>query len=197
MIRLNMIDAIGSGVKRVFERQRKRFFPMPTYSFWDNRVSVELFGKILDLRYGKLLAKNSDLSLLEIIALDKVQKGKIKEIEKSGVDLLKRKWLVEWRYPNIYLSESVSVKIWMESNYLKNKWMKDDYYREKICERIQMGKQSGVTKPQIRELVQDMLPDSLAPSQKENKLTNLIQDLRKQWRIKLLSGGKYTKWIIN
>jgi|GEM_PF-2865005 len=58
--------------------------------------------------------------------------------------------------------------------------MKDDYYREKICERIQMGKQSGVTKPQIRELVQDMLPDSLAPSQKENKLTNLIQDLRKQ-----------------
>jgi len=52
---------------------------------------VELFGKILDLRYGKLLAKNSDLSLLEIIALDKVQKGKIKEIEKSGVDLLKRK----------------------------------------------------------------------------------------------------------
>ncbi len=31
MVNLNMIDTIGSGVKRIFKIQRERFFPMPDY----------------------------------------------------------------------------------------------------------------------------------------------------------------------
>lgn len=91
MAEINMIDTIGSGVKRVFQKQKERFFPMPTYSFMDDEVSVELFGKILDTRYANLLAKHTNLSLVEIIALDKIQKGKGQEIEKTGVDSLKKK----------------------------------------------------------------------------------------------------------
>lgn len=91
MVEINMIDTIGSGVKRVFQRQRDRFFPMPTYTFENENVQVELFGKILDLKYANLLAKNSNLTLVEIIALDKIQKGKAKELDKNGVFLLKKK----------------------------------------------------------------------------------------------------------
>lgn len=43
MAEINMIDTIGSGVRRVFQTQKKRFFPMPTYSFTEDSVSVELF----------------------------------------------------------------------------------------------------------------------------------------------------------
>ena len=31
MVNLNMIETIGSGIKKIFEIQRDRFFPMPTY----------------------------------------------------------------------------------------------------------------------------------------------------------------------
>ena len=31
MVSLNMIDTIGSGIKRMFRYQRQRFFPMPDY----------------------------------------------------------------------------------------------------------------------------------------------------------------------
>jgi ATP-dependent DNA helicase RecG len=31
MVNLNMIDTIGSGIKRMYTRQRERSFPMPDY----------------------------------------------------------------------------------------------------------------------------------------------------------------------
>ena len=31
MIRLRMIDQVGSGIRRMFETQRERFFPLPDY----------------------------------------------------------------------------------------------------------------------------------------------------------------------
>lgn len=46
---------------------------------------------MLDTRYANLLAKHTNLSLLEIIALDKIQKGRAQEVEKTGIDLLKRR----------------------------------------------------------------------------------------------------------
>lgn len=47
MVNLNMIDTIGSGIKRMFLNQRERFFPMPDYDLSElNRVrlnySIEL-----------------------------------------------------------------------------------------------------------------------------------------------------------
>ncbi|MBK9044717.1 MAG: hypothetical protein IPN97_16325 [Saprospiraceae bacterium] len=35
----NMIDSIGSGIKRMFRIQRDRFFPMPDYDFTGNKVT--------------------------------------------------------------------------------------------------------------------------------------------------------------
>jgi ATP-dependent DNA helicase RecG len=49
MVNLNMIDTIGSGIKRMFLKQRERFFPMPDYDLSEpERVKVRLFGKVLD-----------------------------------------------------------------------------------------------------------------------------------------------------
>jgi ATP-dependent DNA helicase RecG len=44
----NMIDSIGSGIKRMFRVQRERFFPMPDYDFSGNKVKLTLTGKVLD-----------------------------------------------------------------------------------------------------------------------------------------------------
>ncbi|NJM57796.1 MAG: transcriptional regulator, partial [Synechococcales cyanobacterium RU_4_20] len=76
MFNLNMVDTAGGGIRKMFLFQKDRFFPLPDYELSDRRVQLTLTGKILDEDYAQLLARNSDLSLLDIMALDKVQKKK-------------------------------------------------------------------------------------------------------------------------
>lgn len=75
MVNLNMIDTQGGGIKRMFQKQRNRFFPLPDYDLSEpERVKVELQGRILDERYTRLLMAHTDLDLSTIMLLDKVQK---------------------------------------------------------------------------------------------------------------------------
>lgn len=56
MVSLNMIDTQGGGIKRMFQAQRRRFFPLPDYDLSQpERVMVTLRGRILDVRYTRLL----------------------------------------------------------------------------------------------------------------------------------------------
>ena len=56
MVALNMIDTIGSGIKRMFLTQKNRFFPMPDFDLsTPERVVVRIHGKILDEKYTRLL----------------------------------------------------------------------------------------------------------------------------------------------
>jgi ATP-dependent DNA helicase RecG len=93
MVTLNMIDTIGSGIKRMFTIQRDKLFPMPDYDFADNRVAMKITGKILDLEYAKVLAQLPSLSLSETILLDKVQKRQ--PLSSEEVNLLRRRKLIK------------------------------------------------------------------------------------------------------
>jgi ATP-dependent DNA helicase RecG len=60
MVNLNMIDTQGGGIKRMFLKQRERFFPMPDYDLSQpERVMVTLRGRIVDERYTRLLMARS------------------------------------------------------------------------------------------------------------------------------------------
>lgn len=73
MVNLNMIDTIGSGIKKMFIMQKDRFFPLPNYDLSENKVKLTIIGKVLDLNYAALLAiHKKDLSLKDIILLDAV-----------------------------------------------------------------------------------------------------------------------------
>jgi ATP-dependent DNA helicase RecG len=57
-----MIDQVGSGIRRMFQTQRDRFFPLPDYRIDENelgkpRVEVTLPGQILDPKYTLVLMK--------------------------------------------------------------------------------------------------------------------------------------------
>jgi len=76
MMNLNMIDTIGSGIKRMFETQRQRNFPMPDYELNEpGSVKVRIIGKVVDKKYTRMLVAKSDLELMDVVALDKIQKG--------------------------------------------------------------------------------------------------------------------------
>ncbi len=75
MVNLNMIDTIGSGIKKMFAIQRERFFPLPTYNISDKEhTEVTIHGELIDITYTNVLFKNPELPMDDVIALDKVQK---------------------------------------------------------------------------------------------------------------------------
>ncbi len=94
MVNLNMIDTIGSGIKRMFTRQRERSFPMPDYELDDpKKVVVRLIGEVLDENYTQLLLSQTQLDLMDVIALDKVQKKR--PLDEEVYKRLKARKLIE------------------------------------------------------------------------------------------------------
>jgi ATP-dependent DNA helicase RecG len=108
MVNLNMIDTIGNVIKRMFVIQKNKYFPLPKYDFSNNKVKVTFFGKVLDINYTRKLAQVPDLSLAEIILLDKIQKEK--ELADFEIKTLRKKSLIEGRKPNIYISASIAAQ---------------------------------------------------------------------------------------
>lgn len=199
MLNVDMIDTVWSWIKRVFKTQRLRFFPLPSYNFENSCVRVELYGKILDMKYANILVQNTELTLQEIIILDKIQKNKILEIPKEGIIDLKKKWLVEGRYPNMHISGDISWKIWKKTEYIRLKGFNDDYYVQMIIEYLE--KYTKAHKQEIKDLLWNKLPDILSEKQKEDKINNLLNSkLSREWILKSIQWKTNAKkdrlWIL-
>lgn len=127
MVNLKMIDTIGSGIKKMFLQQKARFFPMPDYELTQDAVQVSIEGRILDMNYAMLLADTPDLSLQEIILLDRVQKGQF--IDDDRAKLLKKMGLIEGRKPNYCISAYVAQKSDEQVSYVHSMAFDDMYYK--------------------------------------------------------------------
>lgn len=180
----NMIDSIGSGIKRMFRVQRERFFPMPDYDFSGNKVKLTLTGKVLDMDYAKVLARNPELSLDEIILLDKVQKRK--ELTDADVRQLKAKNLIEGRKPNFHISISVAEKTEQKADYILSRGIDDDYYKKLIDEYLK--KFGKAKRADLEKVLKSKLPGVLTEEQKKHKIKNLLQAMKTEQRIKLDEG---------
>jgi ATP-dependent DNA helicase RecG len=131
MVNLNMIDTIGSGIKRMFTKQRQRNFPMPDYDLSEpDRVKVRIIGKVIDEKYTRMLMARTDLDLLDVIALDKVQKGK--PLTEDELKSLKAKKLVEGRRPNLYVSATVAAATETQADYIKKRAFDKDHYKKMV-----------------------------------------------------------------
>ncbi len=71
-----MIDQNAIGIRNVFEMQRKRRLPLPTYDL-SNRspLSVSIYGTIIDEKYSQLLASFPDLDLQSVVLARHDSKG--------------------------------------------------------------------------------------------------------------------------
>ena len=197
MVNLSLIDTIGSGIQRMFDIQKKKFFPLPEYDFSDNKVKLTITGKVLEINYARKLAQMPSLTLDEIIVLDKIQKGKINELKKIWVDSLRKKGLIEGRYPNVYISWEVSNIANQKAKYIRNRPMNNDFYAQKIVEYIKQYK--TINKKDLRDLLYPMFPEHLSDTQKENKLNNLIPKIKEPPYniIKYWWNTQTAKWKLN
>jgi ATP-dependent DNA helicase RecG len=128
MFNLKMVDTAGGGIKKMFNFQRSRYFPLPDYELTEKRVKVTITGKVLDMEFARVLAKNPDLTFEEIIMLDKVQKQH--SLLESEVSHLKKLGLIEGRKPNYFISSKVSSRttdVDLKTQYVKQKAFDDDH----------------------------------------------------------------------
>ena len=179
MVNLNMIDTIGSGIVRMFNIQRRKYFPLPEYSFDNDQVKVVIEGKVLDMNYARKLVQMPELSLEEIILLDKVQKGNT--LNEEEVKQLRRKNLIEGKRPNLYISSKVAKETGQKDDYMKKRGIDDDYCKKMILDYLKKFKRGK--RVDFEKLLLDKLPDILDIEQKKNKVKNNLQSLRKDGSI--------------
>jgi ATP-dependent DNA helicase RecG len=193
MVNLNMIDTIGSGIRRSFGIQRDRNFPMPTYDLSEpGRVKVRVIGQILDPNYTRMLMSQTTLDLLDVIALDKVQKGIM--ITDEEVKSLRNKKLIEGRRPNIHVSADVAAATDSMIHYLNRRGIDKEYCQRMIIELLQ--KQREATRHELESLLVGKLSDALDEDQKSNFVQNALQEMRRNGTITVRGLGKGAKWSL-
>ena len=191
MKNLDMIETQGGGIRKMFNFQRQRFFPMPEYDLSDGKVKVTITGKILDMDFARILIKNPKLSLENIILLDKVQKKKI--INEEEFHYLKKLRFIEGRRANCYLSFKVIQPIDddnLKAQYIRNKSFDDDYFRKMILDYL--AKYKKASRNALDNLLIQKLSEALSNAQKKKKVENLLMSLKKTGKIKL---NEKREWI--
>jgi len=194
MVNLNMIDTIGSGIKKMFNIQRHKFFPLPDYDLSNSKVKVVFFGKLIDVNYAKKLAELPELSLEEIMLLDKVAKQK--SLSDMEIKLLRKKNLIEGRKPNFHISTVVADVTGEKANYIKQRGFKDEHYKKMILEYLE--KYGQASKQEIDDLILDILPSVLDEKKKENKIRNIVYAMSKKDKtIKNAGTHRFPKWVLS
>ncbi len=193
MVRFKMIDTETSGIRRVFNIQRERFFPLPDYDLSQkSKVEVTLFGREIDEKFKYLLHDNDNLDLTTVYLLDQVQKGK--RIQRDAVMHLRKNHLVEGRIGNLYLAAPLAKTDVEKAKYINNKGFDNKYYQDLILDYI--GKFGGANRQQIRVLLGDKLSSNMTEGQKERKITYLLTLLRDANEIERDGKSKQqTRWI--
>jgi len=192
MVMFNMIDTETTGIRKVYYIQRDRFFPMPDYSFEDGKVNVTVYGKEIDQRFTHLLHDNNGMELIVAYLLDRVQKGL--SISNEAVKLLRKYKLVEGRVGNLYLAISLAKDKEGKAAYIKNKGFDNKYYQDLIIEYLE--KFGRAEKSDLRELLYNKLPETMTENQKDKKVSNLTDSMKKKGIIRSESTNRRRTGIV-
>ncbi len=194
MVGFHMIDTATLGIRRAYNIQKAKYFPMPDYDVSSGiQVDVTVYGKTLNDNYMHILYEHQDLDLQEVFLLDRVQKGL--PLEKGDANRLRALKLVEGRLGSLYLSASVAKSIEDEAGYIKNKGFDDQYYKDLIVEYLK--KYEKANRKEIDKLLWDKLPDSLSDVQKKNKIHNMLTALKRKGIIDKDNKNQQTSsWIL-
>ena len=194
MVNLNMIDTIGSGIKRIFLKQRERNFPMPDYDLSNpNEVQVKLTGQILDENYTNVLLENTHVDLMDVIALDKVQKKRV--VSNEEFNRLKKQKLVEGRRSNPFISAKIAAVTGDKATYIKQRAFDKAHYKKMI--KAYLEKFSEASRQELDELLLTKLSDTLNEVQKKKFVENLLQDMKKEGLLRRTGIGRKVKWHLS
>lgn len=193
MVKTEMIDQNAIGIRNVYEIQRGRMLPLPTYDLSEpSRVSVTVYGRVLDEAYTRLLASEPDMDLETVFMLDLVQKGN--PITRDQAKTLRGRGLVEGRYPKLTLSSRVAGIIGTHEEYVRQKGLDASICKELI---VKLLRTRSCTRAEIVSAISHALPEDMSGEQRKKHVSYLLQELRKERRIRPDGARGSTKWVID
>ena len=193
MVNLYMIDTNAMGIPMMYQIQREKCFPLPTYNLeQSNRVIVTLYGKILDGNYTQLLHSNAALDLQTVFLLDKIQKKEL--ISKEDFAILKKAELVEGRYPNIFVSYKVANIVGQQTDYVRNKGLSNDVCKQIIINALETMEKASVS--ELKEILAGALPAFLDEKQQSKKVSNILQAMKRENVADVSGTGHAASWYL-
>ena len=195
MRELGMIDKLGSGVKTMYETQRKKYFPLPTYSYINDfdETRLEIYGKEIDKKFTEILINKGDMEFYKTIMLDKIQKNRGAEVDEDEARKLAKEKLIEGRRPNYILSTKVAEMLGREVEHTEKKGFSDDEISNFIIKHLK-NFPNGQNRKQINDLVWKYLPGILNEKQKARKINYILYKLNKKNIIKNFGTDKIPLW---
>ncbi len=188
MKNLNMVETHGGGIRKVFNYQIERFFPMPEYELSGGKVKIKLTGKIIDENFAKRL-ESKELDLSQIITLDLIQKKL--PISDHEAKTLKKEGLIEGRKGQYFISDNIAEAVEQKAQYIKNKAFHKTHYKALILQFLDKYKEAS--RREIESLI--TLPPVLSEQQKKNKVNNLLNEMaNKDKSIKNHGSLRIPKW---
>ncbi len=180
MVDFNMIDTVSRGIKKMFNEQWRRHFPMPDYEIDATRkkVVVRIYGNEINKRYTDLLKTNNALSLWDCISLDAVQKGRLIH-EDIAKDLLCR-GLIEGEAPNYSISLGVAKNTHQLPSYTKTRGLDKEKLRQMILQYLKNAGDEGAKRDSIYEYIKDVLPQSKSHEQQLRMLGDILNAMKEE-----------------
>ena len=176
MVNIRMIDTQGYGIHKMYQSQKDRYLPMPDYDLsTTDEVVLNLPGTIIDENYSLMLLANQDMSLMDAVLLDQVQKGK--PINDNAIKKLRKEGLIEGRKPHLYVSKQVAKATNTQVEYTLKKGFNDAECQEWIMKALNDHK--VLSRKQINELLWNKLPMDFTEEQKMSKIKNLLYKMHK------------------
>ena len=177
MVDFNMIDTVSRGIKKMFNEQWRRHFPMPDYEIdaKNRKVSVRIYGNEINKQYTNLLKTNDSLTLWDCISLDAVQKGRTIH-EDVAQDLLNR-GLIEGEAPNYTISLGIAKATRQLQDYTKQKGLDKEKIKQMILQYLKNAGTDGAKRDSIYEYVKDVMPQVKTHEQQLRLLGDILSAL--------------------
>lgn len=192
MAELNMIDTMGYGIYEMHIGQARRYFPMPDYDLTEPQaVKMTLHGAVVDVAYSRLLIQRTDLSLPDILALDRVQKKL--PIDDAVARRLRQAKLIEGRKPHLHVSAAVASVTSTKVDYINTRGQDDAFCIKQISDYL--TKFGSASRQEIDKLLLNRLSDALDSEQKQNKIGNLLTGMRVRGLITNAGTRRTPKWV--
>ena len=185
MVNFNMIDIVGRGIRKIFNQQWERRFPMPDYEIdaAKKEVAVRLYGNAINEKYTKLLKENKDLSLEDCILLDAVQKGH--RLSECDAKKLLERGLVEGEYPDLTISLSIARQTKQLPEYTKVKGLERDKIKQMALQFIQNAGEEGTKKNSLLDYLKDVLPQRNSQEKNLRLLGNILSEMNTEGSVVL------------
>ena len=177
MVDFNMIDTVSRGIKKMFNEQWRRHFPMPDYEIdaKNRKVSVRIYGNEINEQYTNLLKTDKSLTLWDCISLDAIQKGRTIH-EDIAQDLLNR-GLIEGEAPNYTISLGIAKATRQLQGYTKQKGLDKEKIKQMILQYLKNAGTDGAKRDSIYEYVKDVMPQVKTHEQQLRLLGDILSAL--------------------